>query len=149
MARRAELTVCAARRQLREQVLVDIAHDILICEVNLLKLVDNLCQRTGASHHKSGILHILGKRSVLIGTKSLFNKREHVLLHVVEHSLRFVVSELAPAAILMIGIKDGIGDRHVQEGCVRFLFKLVVIENFNEHEISQLLDDGKRVCHSV
>ena len=49
----------------------------------------------------------------------------------------------------MIGIKDGIADRHVQKGRVRFLFKLVIIENFNEHEISQLLNDGKWVCHAI
>ena len=65
VARRAELTVLSAGGELGEKVLVDVTHDVIVGEVNLLELVYDSGERTRVTHYENGVLHVLSEGGVL------------------------------------------------------------------------------------
>ena len=54
-----------------------------------------------------------------------------------------------PTAVLVVGIEDGVSDGFAQKLGIPFATRLVVIEDLDEHEVGELLDDGKRIAHAV
>ena len=59
------------------------------------------------------------------------------------------MAEFAPAAALMGLVKGGVHHRHVKNRGVGLLAQLVVVEDFDEHQIGDLLDHRQRVGHAA
>ena len=149
VARRAELAVCAALGDLAEQVFIDVAHDVLVVEVQAVQGVHDAHQHAGGGHEEKRVLHIASEGGVLPGVQLVFDEGEDAVGHVLEHGLRLEMAEFAPAAILMRAVEDGVDDLHVKGRGVGFLAKLVVVENLDEHEIGDLLDNREGIGHTA
>ena len=148
VARRAELAVGAALGNLAEQVFVNVAHDVLVVQVEAVQRIHHAHQHTGRRHKEQRILHIAGEGSILAGMKLVLDEREHQLVHVLEHGFRLEMAEFAPAAILMRFVENGVDDFHVKSGRIGLLAQLVVVQNFDEHEVGDLLNHRQRIGHA-
>ena len=148
VARRAELAVGAALRNLAEQIFVNIAHDVLVVEVEAVQCVHDPHQHASRRHKEQRILHVACKSRVFSGVQIIFNKGKYAVNHVFEHGVRFKMTELAPAAILMLAVKNGIDNLHVKSRGVGFLAQFIVIEDFDKHQIRNLFNHRKGIGHA-
>jgi hypothetical protein len=111
VARRAELAVRARTGDFGQQHFIDIALDILkglavfagVALHHLENFVDGLHRfhqqhRLGDDEH--GVLHVVGE--VGFGTVQVFEKGEHLALHVLQHLFGLHVLEFAPAQAALV-----------------------------------------------
>ena len=148
MARGAELAIGAGLGDLRKQVLIYIAHDVLVVQIQAVQSVNHAHQHTGSGDKEQRILHILGKGSILTCIQLVFDKRKNLFVHIAEHRLRLVMTEIMPPAILMLRIKSRIYNRHIKGSRIGFLAQLVIVQNFDEHQVCNLLDNRQGVGHT-
>lgn len=80
--------------------------------------------------------------------EAVFDEGEHVVRHVPEHSFRLVVTEVMPTTVLVGSVENRIHHFHVEGSGVGFFAQLVIIQNFDEHEIGNLLDYSQRIGHA-
>ena len=78
----------------------------------------------------------------------IFNKGKYAVNHVFEHGVRFKMTELAPAAILMLTVKNRVDNLHVKSRGVGFLAQFIVIEDFDKHQIRNLFNHRKGIGHA-
>ena len=149
MSWRAELTVGTALRNLRKQILIHVAHDVLVVEVKAVQCINHTHKHPRRRHKEQGIFHILGESRVPACVKVFLDERKHLFGHVPEHCLSFKVSELVPAADLMLIVKYRVNDRHIKSRRIRFLFQFIIVKYLNKHEICDLFNDSQRIRHTA
>ena len=148
MARGAELAIGAGLGDLRKQVLIYIAHDVLVVQIQAVQRVNHTHQHAGGGDKEQRILHILGKGSILTCVQLVLDKRKYFFVHIAEHGLRLIMTEIMPPAILMLRIKSRIYNRHIKCGCIGFFAQFIIVQNFDEHQVCNLLDNRQGVGHT-
>ena len=139
------------RGDLAEQVLVDVAHDVLVVEVEGLDVVHDLREHLGGGDEEDRVLHVAREGGVA-SLADLLDEREDVVLHRLEHLAGLEVAEAVPAEVGVGGLDARLlGDhadavlehallqRDAQRRGVRLGLQLVVVQQLHEHQVRDLL----------
>ena len=156
MPRGAELSVVSSGGNLAQQVLIDIAHDILVVHVQRINITNDLRENPGCGNQKHRILHITAECSIFAFSDCL-DEGEHISLDVDQHFTRLKVMEHVPAKISVLRfnkrifidhahavLKDLIGQWDAQNISIRLRLELVVVQQLHEHQVGYLFENRNR-----
>ena len=154
MARRAELTVFPGGCDFTQQILVNIAHDVLVVHVHGVDAIHNFCKHLCCGNQEHGVLHVAAECGVLAFADG-FDEREHIGLDVGQHLAGLKVVEYVPTEIFVFRFHPGIFANHAcavlkylvlqgnaKQTCIGFCLQLVVIQQLHKHQIGDLLQNG-------
>ena len=140
--RGAKLAVDARRRELAEQVLVEVALGVALVERQGVDHVHRRDQEARLLDHELRVLHVLGEGRAAL---ELAEVREDLVAHHREHLLRRRhVPHLTPAEVLLLGPEDRLV-RLLGELRPLLVPGLGHVEQPREHQEGDLLDHRERV----
>ena len=150
VARRAELAVLAGRRDLGEEVLVDVALGVAVLHRDLVDEVDRLGEERGGRDRETGVAHMPRVCGAVAAEGP--QEREHVLAHDRVHVGRSEVLEVRPA-VVGEDAPLGVGacgehrrlNRFAEAVGLVLLERLDVVEALEEEQVSDLFHDLQRV----
>ena len=145
MARRSELAVDARRRQLAQQVLVEVSLGVALRDGERFNHVHGGDEQARLLNHELRVGHVLAERRAAVEAAEV---REHLVAHDLEHLLGLDVPELRPAQVLLLGAEDGL-ERLLRSLGAFFVPRLSDVEQAREHEEGDLLDDRERIGDSA
>jgi len=161
MARRAELTVFPSGRDFTQQILVNIAHDVLVVHVHGIDAVHDFCKHLCCGNQEYGVLHVAAECGVLALADG-FDEREYIGLDVGQHLAGFKIVEYVPSEIFVFLFHPGIFANHAcavlkylvlqgnaKQTCIGFCLQLVVIQQLHKHQIRNLLENGNGAGNAI
>ncbi len=149
MLGRAKLPVDTGRRELGEQVLVEVALGVPVIELNFIEHLHHPVKQLWRVDLEVRVPHGLCKQAPF--SADGFDKVKHpsFLPEQAEHLLGVFVFEDIPTKLPLSFRENGILDFHFQLVCLFFFQLLLAVKAADKKQIGNLLDNAQRVRHPV